>query len=180
MCKNVNPIIFKKTQLFLVCYEKLRTFAMQNKTTMNFNEQTLQQVDRVIRKIAEKFPSSQEASVLTDIHLRVSQDTGEILVLDDDGNEVTRCVVEQWIDEKSDNFCAEVAGFLRKQLAKNSSLVDAMSILKPYSFVLETDEDDEQHELYVVDDDTVIIDPEIMSNLDEELDSFFEELMKKE
>ena len=66
--------------------------------TMKANEQTLQQIERAIRKVADKFPPVEEPTVLTDIHLRVNQETGELLAFDDDDNEITRCVVEQWID----------------------------------------------------------------------------------
>ena len=54
---------------------------------MKATEQTLQEVERAIRKVAEKFPPSEEATLLTDIHLRVSQDSGEMLAYDDDDNE---------------------------------------------------------------------------------------------
>ena len=57
---------------------------------MKASEQTTQQLDRVIRKIAQKFPYSEEPTHLTDIHLRVSQDSGEMLAFDDDDNEITR------------------------------------------------------------------------------------------
>ena len=85
---------------------------------MKATEQTLQQAERAIRKTLEKFPLTEEASQLTDIHLRVSQDTGELTVFDDDDNEITRCVVEQWIDNKDDNFYQEVASTLRSTLHK--------------------------------------------------------------
>ena len=62
---------------------------------MKANEQTLQQIERAIRKVADKFPPVEEPTVLTDIHLRVNQETGELLAFDDDDNEITRCVVEQ-------------------------------------------------------------------------------------
>ena len=83
---------------------------------MKATEQTLQEVDRAIRKVAEKFPSSEEATMLTDIHLRVSQDSGELLAYDDDDNEINRCVVEQWIENKDDDFYQHVAATLRASL----------------------------------------------------------------
>ena len=39
---------------------------------MNISEQTFQQIDRAIRKIAEKYPAPKEASLMTDIHIRVT------------------------------------------------------------------------------------------------------------
>jgi hypothetical protein len=141
-------------------------------------EQTLQQIERAIKKIADKFPPSEEASLLTDIHIKVVQETGELMAFDDDDNEITRCIVEQWIDDKTDDFYEQIADVLRRVFRAHSELVENMSVLKPYSFVLESDDREEQHELYVVDGDTVIIDSGLMDNLDAELDSFFNDLMK--
>ena len=146
---------------------------------MKPTEQTLQQVERAIRKIADKFPSGEEAALMTDLHLRVSQETGEVVVFDDDDQEITRVVVEQWIDNKDDGFYDEVAKVLRRVIEKQKSLVENLSLLKPYSFVLEDDDKESIAELYVVDDDIVTIDPDLMDGLDKDLDDFFEQLMKE-
>jgi hypothetical protein len=146
---------------------------------MKANEQTRQQIERAIRKIAEKFPTSDSPSVMTDIHLRVTQETGELMAFDDDDNEITRCVVEQWIDNKDDDFYDQIASIIRRCLDKQKSLVEHMGILKPYSFVLEDDDKESAGELYVVDDDTVIIDTELMADLDKDLDDFFDKLLKE-
>lgn len=145
---------------------------------MKATEQTQQMLDRAIRKIADKFPASQEAEQLTDIHIRITQDTGEFMAFDDDDNEITRCVIEQWIDNKDDDFYEQIAAILRKALEKNRNMVEAMSILKPYAFVLEDDDKENQGELFVADDETVIINTELMAGLDEDLDSFLKDLMK--
>ena len=42
-------------------------------------EQTMQQIERFLKKIAQKFPSTQEPIVMTDIHLRVSQFSGDLM-----------------------------------------------------------------------------------------------------
>lgn len=146
---------------------------------MKPTEQTLQQISRAIRKIADKFPATREAALLTDIHIRVTQETGELVAFDDDDREINRCVIEQWIDNKDDEFYDDVTSIIRKVIEKNKNLVDNMSILKPYAFVLEDEEKEPVAELYVADDDTVIIDPDLMENLDKDLDDFFENLMKE-
>ena len=145
---------------------------------MKATEHTLQEVERAIRKVAEKFPPSEEATLLTDIHLRVSQDSGELLAYDDDDNEINRCVVEQWIENKDDDFYQNVAATLRSSLHKQKEKIEQMSILKPYSFVLEDDDKETIEELYLVDDDTVILHEELMAGLDKDLDEFLEQLLK--
>ena len=51
---------------------------------MKATEQTIMQVERAINKIAQKFPNLENNVTLTDIHIRVSQDSGELLAFDDD------------------------------------------------------------------------------------------------
>ena len=147
---------------------------------MKATEQTLQQVERALRKVTEKFPLTEEAALLTDIHLRVTQETGELMAFDDDDNELTRCVVEQWIDNTDEEFYKNVATTLRSVINKHKQQVEQMSILKPFSFVLENDEHEHIEELYVVDDDIVIIDEELMAGLDKDLDDFLENLLKED
>ena len=124
---------------------------------MKANEQTQQQIERAIRKIAQKFPNDEETSILTDIHLRASQDSGELLAFDDDDNEITRCVVEEWIDNKNEKFYQEITTTLRNILKRMQDTIDNLGILKPYSFTLENDERENIAELYVADDDTIIM-----------------------
>ena len=145
---------------------------------MKETEQTLQQIERAIRKIADKFPQNVETDILTDIHIRVSQDTGELMALDDDDNEITRCVIEQWIENKDDRFYEEAEATIRSVLNKQKETIEQMAIMKPYSFVLEDDDREHVAELYLVDDETVIIDKELMAGLDKDLDQFMEELLK--
>jgi hypothetical protein len=145
---------------------------------MKVTEQTLQQIERALHKVADKFPANEEASLLTDVHIRVAQETGEMMIFDDDDVELTRCVVEQWMDNKDDDFYEAITPIIRKCIEKEKTLVESLSILKPYAFVLEDDDRETVTELYVVDDDTVIIDSELMEGLDKDLDIFFENLLK--
>lgn len=145
---------------------------------MKTSEQTLQQLDRAIRKIAEKFPTTEEATLMTDIHIRVTQETGELTVFNDDDEEITRCIVEQWINNADDNFYEQITPVLRQCIEKDKALVEVMSILKPFSLVLENDDRETVAELYLVDDELVIIDPDLMEGLDEDLDSFLDKLLK--
>ena len=154
---------------FVACNEEFK---------MKATEQTLQQIDRAIRKIAEKFPKDQEATVMTDIHLRITQESGELIAYDDDDREINRAVIEQWIDNKDEDFYQAVAVILRQILHTDMrQMVEDMSILRPYSFVLENDDHEHLDELYVADGDTISIGGELLPDLDKDLDSFFEKLI---
>ena len=145
---------------------------------MKATEQTLQQIERVIRKTADKFPADPDTSVMTDIHVRVIQDSGELITFDDNEEEITRGIVEQWIDNTDDDFYTAIPPIIRKCIERQKTLVDNMGIMKPFTFVLENDEKEPVEELYIVDDDLVIIDSDMMQGLDKDLDDFLDNLLK--
>lgn len=140
-------------------------------------EQTTQQMERFLKKIAQKFPPREDTSIVTDIHVRVSQGSGEMLAFDDDDNEVTRCVVEQWINNNDEDFYNGVEQTLISTFSALSTIADSLGILKPYGFVLENDDKDTIAELYIADDDTVIIGKDLMEGLDSDLNLFLEKLL---
>jgi hypothetical protein len=149
-----------------------------NKSEMEkATEQTTQQIERFLKKIAQKFPPREDTSIVTDIHVRVSQGSGEMLAFDDDDNEVTRCVVEQWINNNDEDFYNGVEQTLISTFSALSTIADSLGILKPYSFVLENEDKDTIAELYIADDDTVIIGKDLMEGLDSDLNLFLEKLL---
>ena len=54
-----------------------------------------------------------------------------------------------------------------------------LGILKPYNFVLEDDERESQAELFVADDETIIIGGDLMEGLDTDLDEFLKHLIEE-
>lgn len=145
---------------------------------MEATELTTLQTERFLKKIVEKFPTCDDTSIMTDVHVRISQDSGELVAFDDDDKEITRCVVEQWIGNQDENFYEKATAILRKVWRNNQEAIDAMGILKPFSFVLEDEEKTFIAELYVADDDTVILGGDLMEGLDQDLDNFLTDLLE--
>lgn len=143
---------------------------------MNASEQTLQQIKRALRKAASKFPSDAECFPLTDLLLQVKQESGELLVYDDDDHELTRCVVEEWIDNKDENFYAAIQPVLKQAISELRDVTEHVAVLKAYSYVLIGEDKETIADLYLVDDDTIVISGELMKGLSEDLDHFWEEL----
>ena len=77
-----------------------------------------------------------------------------------------------------ENFYEQIPSVFRKCIEKMKNTIENMSILKPFSLVLEDDDKESVAELYLVDDETVIIDPDLMEGLDDDLNSFLEGLLK--
>lgn len=161
----------------------LQTIILKTKTKSNMikpSEQTTQQIERFLKKIVQKFPANDESAIVTDLHVRVSQESGEMVAFDDDDKEITRCVVEQWISNNDEDFYDSIERTLHNTMVSCSKLIENLGILKPYSFVLENDEKENIAELFIADDDTVIIGKDLMEGLDKDLDSFLSELLKEE
>lgn len=62
---------------------------------------------------------------------------------------------------------------------KDAGDFDKVSILKPYSFVLVDEDKETVTELLLVDDDTMLVNDELLKGLDKELDDFLKELLEK-
>ena len=143
-------------------------------------DKTIHQVSRFLDKVVEKFPSKGEPMLFTDIHIPVSQETGDLMAYDDDGTEITRGVVEEWINNQGDTslFYKKVEDLMRSILLSMS--LD-LGIIKPYSFILEDEAGQHIAEIYVEDDsETVIIDSSFMEDMEKDLDDFIEKLLKDE
>lgn len=149
----------------------MKSQAQAKQATVALTPQTIQEIDRALRKIIAKYPTDNDP-VLTDIHLEVRQETGDFLAYDDDDRELNRCVVADWIGNTSDDFYQLVSVALNQRLAALRSELDNMSVLHPFSFVLVDGDHETLSDIYLVDDDQEILSGSLMPNLEDELDSF--------
>ena len=132
------------------------------------------------RKAASKFSPDAETIPLTDLYVQVKQESGELKIYDDDDNELTRCVVEEWIGNTDENFYTAIRPIIIKSIKNIKDITENVAILKPYSYVLMDDEYETIDELYLVDDDTILISGKLMEGLDNDLETFWEQLSKEE
>lgn len=81
---------------------------------------------------------------------------------------------------EGDDFYENVERILSSLLCnmKNEEKFDKLTILKPFSFVLVDDDRETIAELLLMDDDTLLVNEELLKGLDEELDSFLKELLE--
>ena len=134
-------------------------------------------IERALRKVIAKYPACEEP-VLTDIHLEVKPDSGELLAYDDDDNELTRCVVEEWIRAEEEGFYDKVSPVLCKAIDALRPEIELMSVLHPFSFVLVDSDHETICDIYLVDEDQQIISGDLLKGFEDELDKFFADLMK--
>ena len=143
---------------------------------MTANEQTYQQIERALRKAASKFLPLTDCLPLTDIYLQVKQESRELLVFDDDDHELTRGVVEEWIGNSDEHFYDEVQPILITALTRLKEVTEHVAVLKPYSYVLMGEDHETIADLYLVDDETLLVSGDLMQGLEEDLEHFWQQL----
>ncbi len=139
---------------------------------------TIQQIQRALRKVAEKFPPTADP-MLTDIHLQVKPESGELLAFNDDMEELTRIVVEQWLEPTEEDLYEVAASVIKQSISGIKEIVEKMSVLHPFSFVMMGEDNETLQDIYLVDDDNIILDTELLRGLDTELDEFLAHLMEE-
>lgn len=149
---------------------------------MNVSEKTRAAISSSIREALCRYVSGDENTVVTDINLQPKQDSGELLIFNDDDEELARTIIDEWVECDSENFIAEVEPLLRSEIValSDQGYFEKLSLMKPYSFVLVDDDKETVAELMLVDDeDTLLLNDELLKGLDEELDAFLKELLEK-
>ena len=147
---------------------------------MKLSQSSLTQLESAIRKATENYQNSCEQTIVTDFHLQANPNSGELVIYNDDDKELTRTIIEEWTAYDGENFNDEVERLLSTLLneMKSKGTFDEVTVLKPYSFVLVDDEKETLAELLLMDDDTLLVNDELLKGLDEELDEFLKKLLE--
>lgn len=149
---------------------------------MKLSAQSHASIASSLREAVDKYIADGERTVVTDIHLQPKQDSGELVIFNDDGEELSRTIIEEWVDYSEDDFYTIVERILRGEInaLKDTGVLDKLAIMKPYSFVLVDEDRETVTELLLIDDeDTLLLNDELLKGLDEELDAFLKDLLEK-
>ena len=134
-------------------------------------------LQNAIAKMANRYISAEESNV-TDFHIRVNGENGELTILDDDDNSLARVHIKEWEGEHNEGVYEKE---LQKLLTKmhREGAFDSLNITKPYSFVL-TDEDGQSIvDLLIIDEDTLILSADLLEGFDEEMNDFLKKLLEE-
>lgn len=149
---------------------------------MNLSSRSYTAIKTSIEEALEKCAAGVCHVLVTDVHLQPKRDTGELIVLNDDDEILSRINVQEWLDYKKDDFYGVVEATLHKILldVQHLGLLDELPLMKPYSFVLIDEEKETVAELLMVDDlETMFLNDNLLKGLDEELDAFLKDLLEK-
>lgn len=138
------------------------------------------QINEVVDGILKRYSRSGNPDdyVMTDLCFQVKWDTGELCVLNDDDEVVSSVVVDDWIDCQDDGVDEMAAAVLRQVLTNRRGEIESLPLLKPYSFFMVDANRETVTELYLVDDNAIVVESgELMEGLDKDLDDFIDRLL---
>lgn len=146
---------------------------------MKLSQPSLSLIEATVKQAISKYACGCEQTIVTDIHLLANQNSGELSIFDDDDKELANNVIEEWMTYEGDDFYDNVERVLCTLLNKMKSegIFSQLTILKPYSFVLVDEEKETVAELLLMDDDTLLVNEELLKGLDDELDNFLKDLL---
>ena len=144
---------------------------------MSLSRETQEMLQDAIKKMANRYISAEEINV-TDFHIKVNGENGELTIFDDDDNTLARVHIKEWEGEHNEAvYEKELQNVLTKMHREGA--FDSLNVVKPYSFVL-TDEDDQSIvDLLIIDDDTLILSADLLEGFDEEMNAFLKELLEE-
>ena len=149
---------------------------------MKMSEQSRASIVSALKTALCRYTSEGDETVVTDIHLQPNSESGELIIFDDDDQELSRTIINEWVEFESDDFYTVVEPILRAEVEalKESGKLEKLCLMKPYSFVLVDEDKETVAELLLVDeDDTLLLNDELLKGLDEELDAFLKDLLER-
>ena len=149
---------------------------------MKMSEQSRASIVSALKTALCRYASEGDETVVTDIHLQPNSESGELIIFDDDDQELSRTIINEWVEYESDDFYTVVEPILRAEVEalKESGKLEKLCLMKPYSFVLVDEDKESVAELLLVDeDDTLLLNDELLKGLDEELDAFLKDLLER-
>jgi len=147
---------------------------------MKLSAQSQSLIESAIKEAVCQLSGNNEQTIVTDIHILPKQDSGELCIFNDDEEELSKVIVEEWVENDTEDFSQNVERILRATLnkLKEAGIFDNLTLLKPYSVVLVDEEKESITDLLLMDDDTVLVNDELLKGLDEELDDFLKKLLE--
>lgn len=144
---------------------------------MSLSRETKEMLQRAIEKMAKEYITAEESKV-TDFHIKVNGENGDLTVSNDDGTILARVHIIEWEGVHDEEiFEKELRSVLCKMHERG--MFDNLNIAKPYSFVLTDDDDQSYVDLLIVDDDTLILSEDLLEGFDEEMNEFLKKLLEE-
>ena len=148
---------------------------------MLLNPSTKAAIGEVLQKIIELYAGEEDQLVSTDFYFQPRRGEADLTVYNDEGEVVATVAIPEWNGAEGDSFYDEVRDILKDAIeeANGQGDLERLAVWMPYSFVLVDENRETICELLLVDDDTLLVTDSLLKGLDEELNSFLEQLLQE-
>ena len=148
---------------------------------MKFANQTwIPLLEEAIRTSIDRFPSGNEEDFLADLYIYPDEEY-MLHFHDDMERELHSVQLDPETEEDTSKFPKQLSHSLRAAIQKleEEKIFNRSYIFKPFTVSLIDKDFIVSEELIFIDDDTVKLDGELLAGLDEDLNTFFRDLMGK-
>lgn len=146
---------------------------------MSLSKQSREKLLDAILSIADNLSKAENTKV-TDLYFQVDKSNGLLTIYDDDDRSMAQTTIEEWKATEHGNS-SPIEKSLRTELAQMQKvgLFDKINILKPYLCTLVDEKKESIVDLIYIDDDTLILDTELLKGFDQEMDDFLKHLLEE-
>jgi hypothetical protein len=133
-----------------------------------------------LEKSLSVFEAADSENSLSDLYMHLDGDTFILSIYDDVENKLHEVNLEKEQEDNPEHFEKQLINTLKQVLVllEKERLFDKNFIFKPFAVSIVDDDFIVSEELIFLDDNTLKLDGDLLTNLDKELDDFLKELMK--
>ncbi|MBO5718510.1 MAG: hypothetical protein J6R12_03305 [Bacteroidales bacterium] len=148
---------------------------------MNSQNTLSSYLETLVRESLQLLQTQYATDMLTDLYWQVDLTSGSFAVWNDNQQQLAKASVKEWVSEDVDKSVslAEIEQVLRQILSKleTENFLEKINVQMPFSILMVDEEMETLSELYFLDDEAMPLDNNIIRHIDDELDSFFKQLM---
>ena len=138
------------------------------------------EIRNLFLKAIEILSNQYEGSSLTDIFVLVDEESGELLIYDDEQNCHVKGFIDSWASRENDkeiNY-AKVLRTVVQEMNKEN-LFSSLEVYTPFSINLSDEDFIVLEELLLIEDESIIrLETDFMKRMDKEFDEFLARLLK--
>lgn len=146
----------------------------------NVREKLVPILETAFEKSLNAFEIAYPGNFLSDLYLYLDNDSYVLSIFDDVENKLHEINLEKEVEDNPEHFEKQLTNTLRQVLTKfdQQKKFDKSFIFKPFAVSIVDEDFIVAEELIFIDDNTLKLDGDLLTNLDKELDDFLKELMK--
>ena len=140
------------------------------------------EIGKALQKVISLYAGEEDQPTSTDFYFQPQRKEGTLTIFNDDEQAIAEARIPEWFEAEEATFYDEAGDCLKAAIEKTNvdGSLERLAVWMPYSFVLVDDERETICELLLVDDDTLVVTDSLLKGLDEELNSFLEQLLEVE